>query len=347
MKYIFVGITFGYVLGTTALLLVYDIPVDPIFSLFFGLYTIPFAYAFLTYELLDIHIVAKRALFYSGVVIAVSFLIILINSANDYVIATLPGFPWWMLPVLSGCVAVTIAGIIWNKMREVDKLKYEFIAIATHKFRTPLTYIKWSLDNLDNPKITQADRLKTVTTLKNAGVRLEQLTDLLIGFEKTENSKYSLSYLEEDFGMLIKNILDTERERFVDKNINLTISIPSEPVSIFVDKIRLESALQIIVENAISYTPDHGSIEVVVRKEKNKALLTVKDSGIGISKEELPFIFSKFFRGAKARLADSGGMGIGLFIAKNIISSQEGTIAIRSEGQGKGSLVSITFPLKK
>ena len=188
VKYIFAGITYGYALGTTALFLVYNIPFDPLYSLFFGLYTIPFAYAFLNYELLDIHVVAKRALIYSGAVVFVSLLIIVINTTSEYIAAAVPGLPFWLTPFLSACVATGIAGFILNKLQEVEKLKYTFITEVTHRFRQPLDAIQTSIDAIS--KSSDASLCaEAVETIRKADSELFELTDLLIGVKKTEKDQ--------------------------------------------------------------------------------------------------------------------------------------------------------------
>jgi signal transduction histidine kinase len=346
IKYIWGGIIWGYTVGVSALLLLYDVPVDPAYSMLFGLYSIPFAYAFLQYELLDIHIVAKRAFWYAISIATLTVLLVFINTANDFIVAAIPGFPRFIIPIISACVAVGIGAFVWGQIRDLDKLKYEFITIVTHKFRTPLTYIKWSLDNFST-SATEESRVSAVNSIQTAVSRLVELTDLLVSLEKTEDSSYVYTITKEDLSDLIKKTIEIDSARITSKQISLQCDFPAQRVITAVDKRRMEFALQIILENAISYTPEKGTVAINIFEKSGQAFIIIKDSGIGIAKEELPFIFTKFFRGSRARHVDTEGMGIGLFIAQDILRRHHGHITVSSEGEGKGSTFTITLPVEK
>jgi signal transduction histidine kinase len=346
VKYIFIGLAYGYFFGSLAVLLVYDINVDPLYAMLFGLYTIPFLYCFLQYNLLDVRILARRALLYAIAMVSLGIAIVLLNATNDYVIRTFPEFPFWLLPFISACIVVGAGGFVWSKISEVDKLKYEFVTVVTHKFRTPLTYITWSLDTLLKGNLDESGK-NAVHTIKAATERLAELTDLLIGLGKIESSEFEYQLLPQDIIPIIKEVLDGEATNVKEKEQILTLNLPPEPVIVVADKRRLEFALQILVENAISYTPRGGRLTIGLKSEHNACMFSVTDSGIGISSEELPFLFSKFFRGKQARLTDTEGMGIGLYIAQQIAHKQGGTIEATSEGERKGSTFSVKLPLAK
>jgi two-component system phosphate regulon sensor histidine kinase PhoR len=103
--------------------------------------------------------------------------------------------------------------------------------------------------------------------------------------------------------------------------------------------------IQTLVENAINYSKDNCSIIVNVEKKDNMIIISVKDSGIGIAKEELPRMFTKFYRGKEARSTDTEGMGIGLYMTHDIVTRHHGKIWVESEGPGKGSTFSISLPV--
>ena len=285
-----------------------------------------------------------RIQFYILGVICISLSLIFINEVNHIVTTSVAGFPIWLIPFLCACIAAGIGGYVWSKIREVDNLKYEFITIVTHKFRTPLTYVKWSVDNMTTDT-TEENRQHVVHTIRTAVTRLSELTDLLVGLEKTDASQYSYSFKLESLFDVMEKVIKNDRDRMTEKNIVFVKNFSSTPVMAAVDARRLEFALQIFLENAITYTPAGGAITVSVSANDTQALVSVKDSGIGIAPNELPYIFSKFFRGIKARLADTEGMGIGLYVAHDIIQRQNGTISVHSEGLGKGSTFTVSLPL--
>ena len=186
LKYFMLSIILGYVAGSSAFFLVYDIPVDPIFAILIGLHTIPLAYGILKYELMDIRVAAKRAFVYAVAVGLVSFIINIINLGNNYFLTRNPNFSPWLLPFFSSIVAVAIGTFVWRKIKEVEALKYEFLTVITHKFRTPLTYIKWSLDELrGNP--TPAERDRSVEQIRRANVKLVELTNVLIDMSELDD----------------------------------------------------------------------------------------------------------------------------------------------------------------
>lgn len=112
-----------------------------------------------------------------------------------------------------------------------------------------------------------------------------------------------------------------------------------------VDKRRMLFALQIIVDNAISYTPRTGKVSVTVSTESSSVYVQVIDSGIGIAKEDMSRLFNKFWRSKEAKTTDTEGMGIGLFMAREIIERHDGQIYATSEGLGKGSTFTIRLPI--
>ncbi|MES2409747.1 MAG: ATP-binding protein [Patescibacteria group bacterium] len=346
-KYMFIGFLYGYTLGSTAFLLVFDIPIDPVYAIFCGLYTIPFAYSFLSFELLDVRVVAKKAFLYSVGVVGVGIALIFVNSVNNFLVAHIKDFPPLLIPFLSGGVVVVLGILVWRKIREVDMLKYEFVTVITHKFRTPLTYIKWSMENLLVEKNTDEQRKKIIGEVQIACERLNSLTDLLVDLEKSESNKYAYQFKEQDISELLRHIVLNNMKQFEDKHIDLSTSYPDNPVFSMVDKERLEFALQIILDNAVLYTPNLGKISISLKVQGHEAKIIFRDRGIGIQKEDLPLIFTKFFRSHDAQNTDTEGMGIGLFIAKNIFKKHGGNIIAESEGKDLGSVFTITLPISK
>jgi signal transduction histidine kinase len=346
IMYIFIGVAYGYTLGSTAVFLVYDINVDPLYSMFFGLYTVPFIYCFLKYDLIDVHILARKALIYAVNIIFIGLLIVLVNVANNFFIASIPGFPFWLVPLVSACAVVGIGGYVWHKVSEVEKLKYEFVTVVTHKFRTPLTYIVWSADTLEKSQ-DEGERQHAIGLIKTGSARLVELTDLLIGLENAEGTTYEYRYVEEDVSSMIRETVAGESHRVKDKALTLTLDLPQVPVLVNVDKRRLEFALQILVENAISYTPKGGTVTVRANVINDSVYIEIKDTGIGLTEEELRYIFTEFWRGGEARRVDTEGMGIGLHIARQVIRRQGGSIQASSDGRGKGAAFTIRLSLAK
>jgi signal transduction histidine kinase len=356
IKYVLTGFLFGYSFGGLGIPLVFSsnptlfgIVIDPIYSiLFVPLFTIPFTYAVLKYELIDIRIIAKRAFIYAALVAAVGLIIGLLVFSNELIRASFPNFPRWILPLVSAIATVTIAFFIWNKLRELDFLKYQFITVVTHKFRTPLTQIRWATEGF-SPNTPDEDKDR-IHQIQQANIHLLELTDLLAHVSQADMADVTFSLKPQKIDTLVEKLKAEYVRRSALKNIHMGF-LGTSGADVLIDEGQTRFVLQTLFDNALSYTPSHGSIQVSVSDEKDPAgkiknvLLSVADTGIGFSKEELGRLFEKFWRSTRAYTMDTEGMGIGLFMCKHIINHQHGTLWAESEGPGKGTTFHIKLPV--
>ncbi len=333
----------GYGIGSIPILLVYNIQVDPAWGVFFVIfYAIPFVYAIMKYELLDIRIIAKQAFVYAIFCVIVGGFIILLDFSNQWLNALYPGFPFWLIPSLSSVVVVGVSIFVWRKLREGDLLKYEFITIVTHKFRTPLTYIKWATENLSKGDMTEDQKMQT-HYIKSANEKLVELTDLLARASDAENKEYSFQFRKENLTNMIDDILSSSLLEFQAKNMTLVKRLDND-VEAVIDPSQIKFVLQILIENALHYTPKNGKVTVSLHKDKRNITFSVSDNGIGVPPDRQSLIFSKFYRSDEARKADTEGMGIGLYLSREIISRHKGKIWMTSEGIGRGSIFTFSLP---
>jgi len=131
------------------------------------------------------------------------------------------------------------------------------------------------------------------------------------------------------------------------KDITLTMDVPVD-VCVLADPEKLRAIFQIMLDNAINYTPAGGSVSIKAYRDekKHQGIIDITDTGIGMSKETISQIFNQFYRGNSARALDTEGMGVGLFMARNMIRRQNGIMTVQSLGEGKGSTFSVKLPLK-
>ncbi|MES3031499.1 MAG: HAMP domain-containing sensor histidine kinase [Patescibacteria group bacterium] len=347
LRYLFTAILMGYLLGTSAWYLVFDIQIDPILSMFFVTsFVIPFTYAVLKYDLMDIKVIAKQAFTYSLAVVGVGIFIVLLNFSNQLIVQQIPATPAWALPLISSFIVVTVGFFIWKRLREIDTLKYEFVSTISHKLRTPLTGIKWAAESLTTH--TTAEGQEELAQIKEGTNRLVELVGLLMNTSNDHQEDYVYHWEPVDIATLSEKMVGDEKYQAQKKNITLSYANQTgNAVMIHADPKKILSVIQIMIDNAIAYTPKDGKVEVTLSKSGSTALLTVKDTGIGLDKEDARLIFSRFFRGNKARAADTEGMGIGLFIAQRIVERHDGKISVKSEGVGTGSTFSLSLPLMK
>ncbi len=345
LNYFFVSFGFAYVIGSLFFLPIFGIQISLLPTAFIGLYTIPLAYGLLKYDLLDLHVVARNALLYFILVSVVGFATAGINVLNNFLIQHFNGFPFWPIPFFSGIVILVVGMIIWRQIRQVDVLKYEFINNISHKFRTPLTHIRWLAEELRDLE-SLSERNKAVDQIQYASLRLFELTSAVIDVSKDENDLYLYRFTPVHIDEILRDLFTTHDDLIERKKLKVDMDIPNNLPTVQADKTRIQFAIQIIFENALIYTPENGLVSVKARQVGGEVLITFKDDGIGISVDDISRIFSKFYRATNARHTDTEGMGIGLYMAKNIIEKHRGKIWAHSNGEDKGAEFTISLPIE-
>ncbi len=341
--YFAIALSLGWLFGLFPLFLIYNIPIDPLYGIWSAvLFVLPFTYAVLKYELLDIKIVAQKAFYYGIATAIVTGLLIFLNFSSRLIEQAYPGFPFWLMPLISAIFAVCVGIIVWRQLRRDDLSKYEFITTVTHKFRTPLTHIKWAAEDLSKIHLSP-NGVEDINYIRSANDKLVELTDILANVSDTDNISYEYKFEKNDLSRTIEDVLQSISDQIKNKKINIVKEI--EPnLNAYYDSSRLKFVIQVMLENAVNYTPEFGNVHVKAENIGKSIRFTVKDTGIGLKKEDIPLLFSKFYRGNRARLSDTEGMGIGLYIAKKIIGRHKGKIWAESEGLGKGSAFIFTLP---
>lgn len=346
LGYLITAFFLAYLFGWQAFWLVFSKEIDPAWGvLMVPSFSILFTYAVLKYDLLDIKIVAKKALTYSALVVIVGLFIILFNFINNFILSNNPSFPIWIFPLLLSSLVIYIAVIVWKQLRQGDLLKYEFITTITHKFRTPLTHIKWASENLTKMQIgTEAQA--QLDYIQNAGLKLVELTDLLVNISENESSYFNYNLEKNNVTEIANSLIDETEKQASIKNITVKKEFQNNLFSLC-DSKRIKFIMQIFIENSIQYSNPNSEIVMKLIRDGKKIIFSVKDNGIGIPKEEISLLFSKFHRSKSAMLADTEGMGIGLFTAKEIIKKHKGNIWAESEGADKGSTFYFSLPAQQ
>lgn len=245
-------------------------------------------------------------------------------------------------------VLIGNAKIIHDVSRErfMEKMKSEFITIAGHQLRTPLSAIKNALSMLkdgDFGKITDEQHTVIGQSFEYTD-RMIQLVNDLLNVSEVEEGRFDYNFTPVDLRALISEIADRFKRPTELKHITLETSITQEPFLIEADAYKLKLALGGIVDNAITYTPTGGWITIGCDfTDPKSVLISVADTGIGIETADKDKIFSKFFRSANALKFNTEGNGLDLFIAKNIIERHGGQIWLTSELR-EGSTFFIRLP---
>lgn len=229
-----------------------------------------------------------------------------------------------------------------RELRALDELKDQFLRVAAHELKTPVTIIKGYSQLL----LRRADTLPSdVTPLlgaMNRGTdRITQLVENFLSMTQLQTGRVPFVLTTFDLVELVKRVVTTTSGRAPDQ----PITIGGEPcVWVNGDRSRLERAVDALVSNAVKFSPDHGEIRVLVEKEGDEAVVKVKDHGIGIPVDKQSRIFESFFRAHTDTVYDSGGMGVGLYLARETLLRHNGAIGFVSQ-EGKGSHFVLRLPL--
>lgn len=334
----------GYGLGTISFYLVYNIPVDPLLGMFVGLYTIPIAYGIVAKQLLDIRLAVKRAFFYAIGIALVSGALAVFLMLNNLLIARVPWIQFWTVPFSAGVVAFVLGRVFWLQSQEADRLKYEFITVATHKLRTPLTRIRWGVVELLEVLHDKENR-ERVMKIDDANNHLIELTNVLLEASRTEDVYYGYSKEPTHLDVLLAETIEHLKSLVERHGIIFSKDISPNIPPVAGDSRRLASVIEVLLENALTYTPQGGTVAVSLSEKDRNIIFSVRDSGIGISSEDQKLMFTRFFRTDKAKVSDTEGMGLGLAMAKTIVERHRGDIGFTSDGEGKGSTFWFSLPL--
>lgn len=231
-----------------------------------------------------------------------------------------------------------------TKLEQVDKQRRDFVANVSHELKTPLSSIKILSESLIHQE--QVDEKIYKEFLKDIDTEVDRLNRIvnsllyLVDLDKEKiELKYQITYVNYLIERVIKNLAPIAQK----KEINLQF-IESEKIQIELDQFKIQQALINIIGNALKYTPDGGEVRVELYSKHDEIVIKVEDNGIGIPKEELPFIFDRFYRVDKARSRKSGGTGLGLAITQQIIGLHQGRIEVESE-EDKGTKVYVILPM--
>ncbi|MDD4989051.1 MAG: HAMP domain-containing sensor histidine kinase [Candidatus Pacebacteria bacterium] len=287
------------------------------------------------YELFGVKIPTSHSPVSALAIFSVTLLVALLNFYAKNILSHLPLIPVFVFPAVSIFAALFLGWFVWWREKRTDELKAEFTNVVTHQFRTPLTYIKWSIDELKKEQ-TEVERKASINQIEAGNERLVELVNILVGISKTDEL-FSYAWTAVSPRELVEESLSHYGTNLRQKNISLVINLANDLPLLAVDTNRLKLVVSILLENAIAYTPEHGYISVSAVKKEHSVLFAFRDTGIGISKEDMPHIFKNFYRSKDAQAVDMTGMGLGLYIAKSIIERHGGKIWAESEGRGKGA----------
>jgi len=228
-----------------------------------------------------------------------------------------------------------------TEMKNVEKIKKDFVVNVSHELRTPLTAIKGFVETLEEG-IDEKNR-RYVDIIRRHTDRLINIVKDLLLLSQLEEKGTTLELEEVDLGNLIERILKIFEPRMREKNLKRELKIKDDLPLIKADSFKLEQALINLLDNAINYT-ERGIITISLKHRDHQVVIEVQDTGIGIPDEHIPRIFERFYVADKSRSKMLGGTGLGLSIVKHIVLLHNGAIDVKST-PGEGTTFSITLPI--
>lgn len=247
---------------------------------------------------------------------------------------------------ISGGLGYFLAGRTLSPIKEMVDEQNRFISDASHELRTPLTSLKSALEvHLRDKNLTLNDARKMITENIEDVNKLDKLTDSLLELSRFQNTVTIYSFEKLKINILAKEAI----RKVAPLGRKKKIEIYNETTNLEIEGLKQEltEMLVILLDNAIKYSPENKSIKITSRKSDGNILITVVDQGYGIAKKDLPYIFDRFFRSEQGRSkAQAGGYGLGLSIAKKIVSLHNGKIKVESK-LNQGTVFTLMLPTKQ
>lgn len=234
-----------------------------------------------------------------------------------------------------------------SKEEELEQMKLDFVSMASHELKTPLTsiigYLSVFIDESKN-KFPKED-LDLLDKAFISSKQLQTLIQNLLNVNKIEREQLSVSVEPVDYAAILFKVIEDLKSQANQKNIVLTLTPSSQALpKVMADSIRLNEVVTNLLSNAINYTNAGGKVEIATSISPTEVTTVISDTGVGIPQEAIPHLFNKFFRVSNALQKASKGTGLGLYIAKSIIEKLRGKIWVQSE-VGKGSKFYFTLPI--
>ena len=348
----FLFILLGIVLMSSAIIFTIFIPVIffgfsdlvafmPVYTLFFLAAT---AYAIMKHNLFNIRLIATE-LFSTLVIFIFLINVLLSSSAREIVLNSV----LFTLTAVFGVLLVrgTLREI--RALQELSDAKTEFVNIASHQLRTPLSIAKGYLSLLNEGSYGKLSE-KQYEISKRLYASNEKMLDLvndLLNVSRAEQGKLHYEFEKIDIRDIIDTVVENLSITAEGKKLTLVWQKPSNPTFVRADKEKIRNVIMNLLDNAIKYT-SQGGITVNISRESappGSVNIYVKDTGIGLIPDDMAKLFEQFRRGDRGELVNASGSGLGLYIARRITEDHGGKVSVESEGKNKGSTFIITLPL--
>jgi signal transduction histidine kinase len=233
-----------------------------------------------------------------------------------------------------------------TRLKEVERLKSDIVANVSHELRSPLASIKGYTELLmeDMDRDDPALRRKFLAVINEETDRLSVFIDEMLNLARLESGHITLDLTPVPVGALVNDAVRSLKVLADAANVAIWTDVPADLPTVLVDMNWMYSAIKNLISNAIKFSPSGAAVEVIASSSDTIAIVQVIDHGPGIAPQDLPHLFTKFYRGSTARQLGVSGSGLGLVLAKQAIESHHGTI-VAENGERSGARFTITLPV--
>ena len=232
------------------------------------------------------------------------------------------------------------------RQKKISEMKSDFINNMTHEFKTPIATISLAADTITNPKVIndEASIRHFIGMIKKENSRMNKKVETILQIASLDKKEIEFKYENVSLHTVIEHVLETIEIQVNQRNGKINLNLKAEEPNIFGDYEHLSNLVNILLDNAIKYSPDLPEITIITRNSEKGIILSVEDEGIGMTKAVQSKIFERFYRQNSGNVHDVKGFGLGLNYARSIIEAHKGSIRVFSE-PGKGSRFEIFLPL--
>ncbi len=260
-------------------------------------------------------------------------------------------------PMLVALITIALTSLLFalaiiitnsmEKLAEASRMKSEFISIATHQLRSPLSNLKWIVELLMSGKIGKVDKKQTeyFRILKENIYRMNELISDLLTVSRIEASKLPMKKREISLKKLVDSLVLEYRSFAKASNVEILFNCQENLPKINSDPFQVKLVIDNLMDNAIRYIQDRGKVEIKLSKKGRSLHFSIKDNGVGIPEEDCSYIFKKFYRSDNVLKYQTQGSGLGLYLSKSIIERLKGKIGFSSK-ENVGSTFWFSLPIK-
>lgn len=233
----------------------------------------------------------------------------------------------------------------FERLAEASRLKSEFVSIVSHQLRSPLSNLRWTIELLMSGRLgtIEEPQLEYFRILKENSARMGELVKDLLIVSRIEQGRLPSQKIEVSLVDSVKNLISNLKPFAKASNVEIQLDIEENLPKIFIDPSQLKLIIENLIDNAIRYVKDKGTVEISLKRRESNVYFEVKDSGVGIPGRDRKYIFQKFFRARNILKYRTQGTGLGLYIAKSMIDQAGGKMGFKSK-EGKGTTFWFTLP---